>query len=92
MITRKTTIDRHIGDHPTTGLRMMQHHDVVTEYDLDVEDPEQQRWVDEVHAARVQLELLDSEPRQRAYDWLAAHDHDTSDEAAAYRRAIAATA
>lgn len=91
MITRKTTIDRHIGGNPATGLRMMQAHDVVTEYaELDADDPADQRWVDEVHEARVALEQLDVEPRQRAYDWLAAHDHDHTDDVAAYRAAIAA--
>jgi hypothetical protein len=38
--------------------------------------------------AVIELESLEAEPRQRAYEWLAAHDID--DDAAAYRRALAA--
>lgn len=90
MITRKTTIDQHIGTHPLTGLPMFERRDIVTEYDLDASNRADRRWVDEVHAARCQLEMLNAEQRKRAYDWLAAHDHDTSDEASAYRAAIVA--
>ena len=90
MITRKSTIDQHIGTHPVTGLRMTELCDIVTEYDLDASDPDERRWVDEVHEARVQLEMLDADVRNRAKDWLAEHGANISDEASAYRAAILA--
>lgn len=88
MIRRKSTIDQHVGTHPETGLRMTRLHEVVTEYDFDASNRERCAWVDQVHAARVQLELLDYEARLRAYDWLADHDHDPDAAAVAIRRAI----
>lgn len=89
MITRKSTIDQHQGTHPGTGLRITQLVEVETEYDLDASDPEEHAWVDEVHAARVALESLDSEARARAQRWLDEHSFDF-DVGVAYRRAIAA--
>jgi predicted Zn-dependent protease len=91
MITRKSTIDQHQGTHPATGMRITALHDVVSSYPLlDAGNADDEAWVDEVHAARVRLEQLDTEPRQIAYDWIVAHDSDGLDEVDAYRQAIIA--
>lgn len=80
MITRRSTIDQHTGTHPT-GLCMTQLCDVVTTYDLDADDPKERVWVDRVHEARVALESLDVDQRNRAKDWLIAHgDGDDPDD------------
>lgn len=90
MITRKTTIDQHQGTHPD-GTPYTQLVEVVTEHDLDETDPEEQAWVDGVHAAHVALESLDAEMRSRAKRWLDEHGAHM-DAVVGYRCAVAAAA
>lgn len=89
MIRRTTTIDQHRGMHPATGLRITALHEVVSAYPLlDEGDADDEKWVDEVHALRVEMESLEADQRERALEWLARHDGDDLEEIEAYRNAI----
>ena len=85
---RRTTIEQHVGEHPTTGLRMTRLHEVITDVDGATESDAAE--VDDLHAAEVELASLDAGPRAKATAWLEEHDVDMADEANWIRRAIAA--
>lgn len=90
MITRKTTIDQHQGNHPGTGIRITRLVEVVTEVRLDETDERYQQGVTTLHRARVALESLDACARARAERWLDAHLGDDIAERDKYRAAVAA--
>lgn len=68
MIRRSTTIEQHIGDHPS-GLRIVHALEVVTVLTED----EDLAAGDDLHAAKVELASLDVEPRRRATEWIDGH-------------------
>jgi hypothetical protein len=100
----QTTIIQHRETDETTGTPIRVPREIVTDFTEfapegswdDLPDPERQRWsalLEQIHAARVELESLDAARRSRAKEILFRLEcGPAEDEVAVIRHAIAASA